>query len=264
MRSRWAVIWAIVLILGGVFLLAQNFGLLGELSVPVWSVLFAGLGILFLLNFVTDMAQWWSLIPGCILLGLGAVTLGAELDVQGELLGSLMLFSIGLPFLLIYLVQTARGQKDFWWALIPGGILIFMGLVVLAAARVPGEVIGTVMMWGIALPFVWVYLTDRPKNWWALIPGGVMLVIGAMPLLTLATDSPNILGGVFFLGLGAVFGVIYVLNPTGNDRAWAIYPAAVLVAIGVGIAILGQNWWPVVLIAIGVLMLVRTLRPRTD
>lgn len=261
MKSRWAVIWAVVLILGGAFLLGQNLGLLGELSASVWSVALAGLGVLFLLNFVTAAEQWWSLIPGCILLGLGIAIFVLERgSAPGELGGGLILFSIGLPFLLIYVTQAARGRKDFWWALIPGGILTVLAGVVVLSLRAPGEIVGALVLWGIALPFLVVYLSNRREHWWALIPGGVMLMVGLMPLLALVTGSPNVIGGVFFLGLAAVFGLIYALNPSGDDRAWAIYPAAVFLAVGVGVAILGSNWWPVVLIGLGVLLLLRALR----
>lgn len=262
MKSRWAIIWAVVLILGGAFLLAQNFGIFGNLSAPVWSVLFAALGVLFLLNFVTAPEQWWSLIPGCILLGLGVTTWLLERgDVPGDLGGGVILLSIGLPFLLIYAVQTARRQKDFWWALIPGGVVTFIAVLTMLSSRINGEIIGTMVLWGIALPFWIVYLANRPKNWWAIIPGGVMVVIGVIPILSLATSSPGILGGVFFLGLAGVFGLIYALN-LGSDTAWAMYPALGLLAVGVGVVILGSNWWPIVLIGVGVLLLARAVWPR--
>lgn len=260
-KSRWSIIWAVVLILAGTFLLAQNLGWLGELGAPVWSVGVAALGLLFLLNFITDREQWWSLIPGCILLGVSAVIyMSAVLNAPGEWAGSLMVFSVGLPFLLIYAVQASRGRKDYWWALIPGGILTCTAIAIAATSRLPGEVIGTLIMWGIALPFLGIYLADRQKNRWALIPGGILLAIGAMPALALATQSPNLLGGVFFLGLALVFGLIYVVGRGSGESDWAAYLAAILTVIGVGIALFGQSWWPLVLVGAGVALLVRALR----
>jgi hypothetical protein len=262
-KSRWSIIWAAVLILAGAFLLAQNFGLMGELGAPIWSVGLAALGLLFLLNFITDREQWWSLIPGCVLLGVSAVIyMSAVLDVPGEWAGSLMVFSIGLPFLLIYAAQASRGRKEYWWALIPGGILTFTAIAIAATSRLPGEVIGTLIMWGVALPFLGIYLANRQKNRWALIPGGIMLAIGVMPALALASQSPNVLGGVFFLGLALVFGLIYVVGRGSGESDWAIYPAAILAIIGIGIAAFGQNWWPLVLIGAGAALLVRALRSR--
>jgi hypothetical protein len=36
----------------------------------------------------------------------------------------------------------------------------------------------------------------------------------------------------------------------------------VLLAVGIGVMILGQNWWPLVLIALGAVLLIRTIWPR--
>jgi len=257
-RSRWAILWAVVLILGGGLLLAQNFKLLGQFEAPIWTFIFGGVGVLFLLDFITAPSQdWWALIPGCILLGIAATIALAEREVKGEWVGSVMLLSIALPFLLIFLVK--RG--DFWWALIPGAIMLFIAVIPILTLYVRGEAIGTFVLWAVALPFWVVYLINR-KNWWAIIPAGTLTVIGLMPLLAVSRVLPQFIGGLFFVGLAAVFGLIYLLNLRDPQMLWAIYPAGVLLAIGVGVMAFGQNWWPVVLIALGVLLLARAFLPR--
>lgn len=261
MKSRWTFIWAVVLMLGGAFLLAQNFGLFGEMGAPIWSVLLGGLGLLFLLNFITALDEWWALIPGCILIAIAVVIfLEQRGDVPEETSGVLILLGVGLPFLLIYISQTLRGKKDFWWALIPGGILVAIATVVFIAPRVSGEVIGAIVLWLVALPFLIVYLSNRPRNWWAFIPGGILLVMGAAPLLTLTGLSSNWLGGIFFLGLALVFGLIYALHTGSRETAWAIYPAGGLLVLAVSVVLLGANLWPLALIAIGLALLVRAVK----
>jgi len=59
-----------------------------------------------------------------------------------------------------------------------------------------------------------------------------------------------------------VFGLSYLLNLRDPQMLWAVYPAGVLLAIGAGVMAFGQNWWPVVLIALGVVLLARALLPR--
>jgi hypothetical protein len=256
-RSRWAVLWAVVLILGGGLLLAQNLNLLGQFQAPIWTFLLGGLGLLFLLDFLTAPGRdWWALIPGCVLLGVAATIYVGDRDVRGEWVGSLMLFSIGLPFLLIYLVK--RGT--FWWALIPGGVMMVIAIIPILTLGVPGEVVGTFVMWVIALAFWIVYLADR-QSWWAIIPAGVMTVVGLMPLLTLGRVPGPFIGGIFFIGLAAVFGVIYLLHSRDPEMFWAVYPAVVLFAVGIGIIAFGQNWWPIILIALGVVLLARATLP---
>jgi len=252
-------LWAVVLILGGGFLLAQNLHLIGQQFQPsIWTVLLGGLGLLFLLDAIITLGEdWWAFIPGCVLLGVAATIWLGQQDIKGEWIGSLMLFSIALPFLLIYVVK--RGT--FWWALIPGGILTVIAVIPILALGAPGEVIGTFVMWVIAIAFFIVYLANR-RNWWALIPGGVMFVVGLMPLLALSRWPGPFIGGIFFVGLAAVFGLIYLLNLREPEMRWAIYPAAVLLAVGIGVMAFGQNWWPLVLIALGAVLLIRAVWPR--
>ena len=258
-RSRWTILWAIVMILGGGFLLAQNLDLIGPQFQPsIWTIILGGLGLLFLLDAITTRGEdWWAFIPGCALLGVAAVIWLEQQPIKGEWIGSLMLFSIALPFLLIYVIK--RGS--FWWALIPGGILTVIGVIPILTLGVPGQVVGTFVLWAIGIPFIVVYLVNR-KNWWALIPGGVMFVIGVMPLLALTQLPGQFIGGIFFVGLAAVFGLIYLINLQDPEMHWAIYPAAVLLAVGIGVMLLGQNWWPLVLIGLGAALLIRAIWPR--
>src|SRR5512137_259973 len=102
MRGR--LIWGLSLIAMGAFFLMQQLGWFSAVQFPFWAFAFALLGVIFLVNFVADRRQWWALIPGCIMLGLAVVILNSENKFISDVLASaLFLFSIGLPFLLIYL-----------------------------------------------------------------------------------------------------------------------------------------------------------------
>jgi len=257
-RSRWAILWAIVLIVGGGLLLAQNLNLLSRFQISTWIFILVGLSALFLLDFLSAPGtDWWALIPGSVLLGAAAAIYLSERDVRSEWVGSLMLFAIGMPFLLIYLIK--RGA--FWWALIPGGLLTVLAVIPLLEMQISGAFIGALIMWAIALPFWVVYLANR-RNWWAIIPGGVLVVIGLVPLLILSGAPQQFVSSIFFIGLAAVFGLVYLLHIRRPEMSWAIYPAGILLAIGIGVMAFGQNWWPVILIALGVILLIRAALPR--
>ena len=77
-KRRYAsLLWGGFLIILGIALLAENLDLLGDWTVPIWSLaLWAG-GLLFLAVFFSERDQWWALIPGLVLPGIGtAVYLG--------------------------------------------------------------------------------------------------------------------------------------------------------------------------------------------
>ena len=66
-------IGAILLIVAGGLLLLQNFGILRSVVALVWALIFAAGGLVFLYVFLTNRANWWAIIPGFALLGLGAL-----------------------------------------------------------------------------------------------------------------------------------------------------------------------------------------------
>jgi hypothetical protein len=70
-------------------------------------------------------------------------------------------------------------RRDQWWALIPVYALLAIGVMIplieweiLSDLLVPAYVLFVV-----AIPFFVVYARDR-KQWWALIPGGIVAVVG--------------------------------------------------------------------------------------
>ena len=65
------------------------------------------------------------LIPGCILIGIGLGSLG-EGTVFG--VGDLSSIGLGLGFIAIYVIALVYQGESHWWPLIPGGILVLLGL----------------------------------------------------------------------------------------------------------------------------------------
>jgi len=128
-----------------------------------------------------DREQWWALIPGFTLLGLA--TLIGFGDRLGELGPALFLGSIGLSFAVIYLIR--RG--DFWWAIIPGGVLLSLALMLALSPYLEGVVLPAILFLGMAVTFALVYLVSlgRERMTWALIPAGILGVMGILMFLSL-------------------------------------------------------------------------------
>ncbi len=198
MRGRW--IWGVALIVMGVFFLAQQLGLFGRLQFPFWALAFGLLGLIFLFTFITDRRQWWSLIPGFILLGLALVIVNEQNEfIPAQQAGALFLLSIGLPFLLIYLID-----RRMWWALIPGGVLSVLALITFLAGRdLSGQAIAAILFFGLAIVFALVRFTTRsnPYMGWATWVAILLAAIGAL-LLIAGPQAASLVGPAILIGLG--------------------------------------------------------------
>jgi hypothetical protein len=171
---------ALLLIAVGVLFLLQNFGLMA-LDNLIWLIIFGVGGLIFLFVFAMDREQWWALIPGFTLLGLA--TLIGFGDQLGALAPALFLGSIGLSFAVIYLIR--RG--DFWWAIIPGGVLLSLALMLALSPYLEGVAMPAILFLGMAVTFALVYLVSlgQERMTWALVPAGILGVMGIMMFLSL-------------------------------------------------------------------------------
>ncbi len=198
MRGR--LIWGVALIAIGAFFLAQQLGFFGAVQLPFWALAFGLLGLIFLGTFVTDRQQWWALIPGCILLGVALLIVNGQNEIiPAQQAGALFLFSIGLPFLLIYLAD-----RRLWWALIPGGVLTVIALITFMIGReLSGQAIAAIMLFGLAAVFALVRFVTRssPYMGWATWVAILLAVIGALVLIT-GPQAAALVGPAILIGLG--------------------------------------------------------------
>ncbi len=198
MRGR--LIWGVALIAMGAFFLAQQLGLFGTVQLPFWAFAFGLLGLIFLATFIADRGQWWALIPGCILLGVALLLVNSQNElIPAQQAGALFLLSIGLPFLLIYLVD-----RRMWWALIPGGVLTVLALITFLIGReLSGQVIAAIVLFGLAAVFALVRLATRasPYMGWATWVAVILAVIGVLVLIT-GPQAAALVGPAILIGLG--------------------------------------------------------------
>jgi len=168
------LIIGVLLVFGGLLSLLDVIGLISDASDIFWGLVFAAGGLVFLYMLINDRSSWWAAFPAFTLLGLSASSLLPEsLEAYDGLV-----FFIGLSaaFWWVYFNNTA----EQWWAIIPAGVLLTLG-VVSAVEDVSGMETGGLFFLGLGLTFVLVAVLPGGKGRsWALIPGTILLLFGAL------------------------------------------------------------------------------------
>ena len=191
-----------LLVLVGVIFLLETLGVIA-FGAALIGALFAMGGLVFLYVYLTNREQWWAVIPGFTLVGLGILIAVAELNADlGVWGGAVFFLFISLAFWVIYLTH-----RDFWWAVIPGGVLGTLAVVTLVASSGAGELSGALFFLGLAATFGVVSLLPTPggRQRWALIPAAVMAAMGvfvalaATQALAFVWPAAIIAAGLFLL-----------------------------------------------------------------
>jgi hypothetical protein len=174
-RVEWRVLVGILLVAVGALLLLQTFNILRLVWEFVWTILFLAGGAAFLAVFLGREEDWWAVIPGMALLGIGALIGLSILGLDEVIGGALFLGALSLAFWLVYL-----RRRENWWSVIPGGVLLTLAVVAGLEQVVPWIETGGLFFLGLALTFGLVYWMPTPQGrmTWALIPAVVLLVVG--------------------------------------------------------------------------------------
>jgi hypothetical protein len=258
-RDLWRIVAGALLLIVGVVLLLYQMEVI-VLRGALWGALalLAG-GVIFGALWLSNTQEWWPLIPGSIMVCWGVATLLGILGLPAWLVTLIGFLGSSLPFFYIFLKV---GAQQGWWALIPGGIIGAWGLgSVLGALGLADALVPLVGFVGSALPFLFIFFLDRKKNWWALIPGGIMAVMGVVATLSTAAGEQWTAPLVLWV-IAAVFLAVFVMD---RRNGWALIPAGVLAVVGLGVSPVGPSLsviGPVVLILLGVLVVARTLLRR--
>lgn len=186
--SQSRLLVGLLLVASGALFLLQNLNIirlpdLGELFLAA----FFGLGALaFLAVYITNRAHWWALIPGSALAGIAGILFLEWLSpaLEAAIGGPLFLGAMAVGFLLIYL--TERQQ---WWTLMPGGIMLTLAVVAGVDSLFGGNVGGVLFFVGLAATFglVSIVPTEHGRQRWALIPAGVSLVLALITAASMLT-----------------------------------------------------------------------------
>jgi hypothetical protein len=188
-----------------------------------------------------DQSKLWALL----LIGFGLLFLLANAGWLGGLVSWMWaLFFLAAGGAFLYLYNTDRER---WWALIPGFSLVAIG-----AAALAGDAAGGIFLALIGTGFAAVYASDY-RRWWAVIPAGVLFTLALVAWVDASWPGWDA-GWLFFLGIAATFGFLFVLPEGQGKQRWAIYPALASLALVV-LTILSSNIGgilvPLLLIAAG-------------
>jgi len=194
-------IGAILLIVAGALLLFQNVGILESVVALVWALLIAAGGLVFLYLFLTGRERyWWAIIPGFALLGAAAlIILDQFFPRVGSDLGSMILLGgLGLAFFVIYFQK-----REYWWAIIPGGVLVTLALIAGLDPFFEGDEMGGLLFVGLGLTFGVLYFLPTPhgRMKWAIFPAGVLLAMGLL-ITVAAIGGSDLLFAVALIVVG--------------------------------------------------------------
>jgi hypothetical protein len=193
--KKRGVIWGGLLILLGGLLLVDQFT---DLTEWVWVAALVFSGLVALGVYLSDRSDGWLLLTAYILLVIaGLVTLITLNLLPDEFVAVYVLLAIALPFLGVFLRDRSQ-----WWALIPAYVLLAVALMdwlmevgILTELLVPGYI-----MFAIAIPFFVVY-SFNTKQWWALIPGGILTIIGGTAIF-IAGAAVQYIGAILLVIAG--------------------------------------------------------------
>ena len=196
-----------------------------------------------------------NLLFGGLLVLVGLAYLLNNLDIifiENEVAVSMVFLAIGAYLFFKFAKTKAMGF------LITGALFTFIGLVIWLES-IPGfddQFIGVIVLWTAAALFGYVFLRNS-ENWGFLIPAGILFTIGSMVWLDMILYNDDVLGSVFFLGLGSTFGFLYLIKNEKNKLDWTKVPALCLVGFSgflfliTSDSLIADMFFPIVLILLG-------------
>lgn len=232
--NKSGLFWGVLLIGGGLLALADQMGYINTFSPQVWMTVFAAISVLALVSYaLSGWKQWGLLFPAGAFGGLAMIIALAEANVDSAAVASPLFFGLLIPFVAAYLSDRVHN----WWALIPGGVMLFLALTTLLVDSTGGEWIGALFLFMIALSFFVVYLNNQSRTW-ALLVAYILAVLGIAPLMSTGGRDAAYYGPIFLFAVALPFFIVYFRSAA---NWWAIIPAGAvtMVAVIAALAIAG-------------------------
>ena len=224
--NKSSLFWGVLLVAAGGLLLAQQLGYINQHSEQLWTWIFALISLLALLNYgLSGWKNWGWLFPVGVFGGLTVTSLLAASGANKASVGSPLFFGLLIPFAAAYLTDRTRN----WWALIPGGVMLFLALTTLLVDSVGGEWVGSLMLFMLAVSFLVVYLSNRSRTW-ALLVAYILGVLSIAPAMSSSGGKGAYFGAIFLFAIAVPFFVLYFRSAA---NWWAIIPAGVMTVIAI-------------------------------
>ncbi len=197
-QTKQTLVWGGLLIFFGAMGLVQT---VTDLNEWIWVAALTVGGLVIFGVYLTDRSEWALLIPAYVMWAVAGLIALITLDIlRDEAIATYVLTAIATPFLVVFLRD--RSQQ---WALIPAYVLLAIGIMVglIGAEILTDLLIPSYVMFAIAIPFL-VIFARNPKEWWPLVPGGILAVIGVSFLVAEAALEYILPVGLIIAGIWIV------------------------------------------------------------
>ncbi len=197
------------LVLIGVFWLLYRFDWIQIQPELIIASLFLLSGVLMFSSYARA-PQVWKLFVGMLLIFISIPIFNEALNwFADDLVGVIFLWMLGFIFLWIY----ARDHSQ-WWAIIPGGIFVTIGVMVMMETMrfIHHSLIPAIFFLGFAATFGFLYLIRSPfnKTGWAIWPAGTAFAI-AVFIIASELDLLNFDVMGYLLPVGMIVIGIYLV-----------------------------------------------------
>ncbi|PKN93616.1 MAG: hypothetical protein CVU44_09725 [Chloroflexi bacterium HGW-Chloroflexi-6] len=168
-----------------------------------------------------------NLFWGILLVTAGGIALAQTQGYLNNILPMIWVTVFAAISIIALVFYFLSGIQN-WGMLFPAGIFGGLALIVsMATNNVDNPAMAAPLFVGIGLPFVVAYFLDRAKNWWAVIPTGVMAFL-TFVLLAAENLGGEVIGSALFFILAATFGFVYATR----RALWAAIVTYVMFVMG--------------------------------
>ena len=149
-------------------------------------------------------------------------------NIDDEFWWGIAFIMLGIMFINVYRRNTIKKGP-----LIVGVIFLILGTFsILDSLRfISDSFIGVILLWGLAAIFISVYVRHN-ERWWAVIPGGMALILGFLVLVEEYRLLDNeYFGFIFLFGMSLIFWFLYLIHEEKKKFGWSQTVAIILMLV---------------------------------